>query len=221
MLLRKRPAEDCGGFEHIFEQFPPARSTGATTGRYTVGGEQQCSHPSRAYVTAQAHHVRQPSAWSRSEYCCGAHLDIITDIRDRGTTVLMVEQNALAALEMCDHAYLLRVGIAGIVRERPRASRRSARARRLSSGLNSVIYGRARRTTAVRGGRGQFLPALAGRPIVTSICACHSPWQAQTIQNATRAKKGSAHEASAERSSRGVRRGTVNDAGSARGSSSM
>jgi branched-chain amino acid transport system ATP-binding protein len=36
--------------------------------------------------------------------------DIITGIRNSGTTVLMVEQNALAALEMCDHAYLLESG---------------------------------------------------------------------------------------------------------------
>ena len=29
---------------------------------------------------------------------------------DAGTTVLMVEQNASAALDMCDHAYLLESG---------------------------------------------------------------------------------------------------------------
>ena len=31
--------------------------------------------------------------------------EIINRIRNAGTTVLMVEQNALAALEMCDHAF--------------------------------------------------------------------------------------------------------------------
>lgn len=36
--------------------------------------------------------------------------EIISGIRDTGTTVLMVEQNALAALEMCDYAYLLESG---------------------------------------------------------------------------------------------------------------
>ena len=39
-----------------------------------------------------------------------ATFDIITGIRDAGTTVLMVEQNASAALDMCDHAYLLESG---------------------------------------------------------------------------------------------------------------
>jgi branched-chain amino acid transport system ATP-binding protein len=36
--------------------------------------------------------------------------EIITEIRSSGTTVLMVEQNASAALDMCDHAYLLESG---------------------------------------------------------------------------------------------------------------
>jgi branched-chain amino acid transport system ATP-binding protein len=36
--------------------------------------------------------------------------DIITSIRAAGTTILMVEQNASAALDMCDHAYLLESG---------------------------------------------------------------------------------------------------------------
>ena len=36
--------------------------------------------------------------------------EIIQRIRAEGTTVLMVEQNAYAALEMCDRAYLLESG---------------------------------------------------------------------------------------------------------------
>jgi branched-chain amino acid transport system ATP-binding protein len=36
--------------------------------------------------------------------------DIIREIRDRGVTVLLVEQKAYAALEMADRAYLLESG---------------------------------------------------------------------------------------------------------------
>jgi branched-chain amino acid transport system ATP-binding protein len=35
---------------------------------------------------------------------------VIGAIRDAGTTVLLVEQNAFAALELCDYAYLLEAG---------------------------------------------------------------------------------------------------------------
>ena len=36
--------------------------------------------------------------------------EIITTIKKSGTTVLLVEQNAFAALAMCDRAYLLETG---------------------------------------------------------------------------------------------------------------
>ena len=36
--------------------------------------------------------------------------EIIDGIRKSGTTVLMVEQNAYSALEMCDYAYLMETG---------------------------------------------------------------------------------------------------------------
>ena len=70
---------------------------------------------------------------------------IIRGIRDAGTTVLLVEQNAFAALEMCDHAYLLEGG--RIVLSGPGAEhdRERARAKGLSwrmSGRNSGVVGR-------------------------------------------------------------------------------
>jgi branched-chain amino acid transport system ATP-binding protein len=37
-------------------------------------------------------------------------LKTISTIRDSGTTILLVEQNAYAALERCDYAYLLEQG---------------------------------------------------------------------------------------------------------------
>lgn len=36
--------------------------------------------------------------------------EIISEIRNEGVTVLMVEQNAYAALELCDRGYLLESG---------------------------------------------------------------------------------------------------------------
>ena len=36
--------------------------------------------------------------------------EVIRDIRAAGTTILMVEQNAFAALEMCDYTYVLESG---------------------------------------------------------------------------------------------------------------
>ena len=36
--------------------------------------------------------------------------DIVSEIRSQGVTVLMVEQNAFAALKLCDRSYLLESG---------------------------------------------------------------------------------------------------------------
>jgi branched-chain amino acid transport system ATP-binding protein len=46
--------------------------------------------------------------------------EIIADIRRRGTTVLMVEQNAYLALRMADRAYVMetgRIALAGAARD--------------------------------------------------------------------------------------------------------
>ena len=37
--------------------------------------------------------------------------DLITEIRDSGITVLLVEQNAKKALSICDYAYVLENGV--------------------------------------------------------------------------------------------------------------
>ena len=60
--------------------------------------------------------------------------DIVKGICASGTTVLMVEQNAYAALDMCDHAYLHGVRRIGARRQRAGADRQPARPRRVSGG---------------------------------------------------------------------------------------
>lgn len=49
------------------------------------------------------------SGWSVASWACRA-ASSIRAICDAGTTVLLVEQKAFAALELCDYAYLLETG---------------------------------------------------------------------------------------------------------------
>ena len=53
--------------------------------------------------------------------------DTIETIRDQGTTVLLVEQNALAALGIADYAYVLESGIPEARGHRPRGWPRTTR----------------------------------------------------------------------------------------------
>ena len=74
------------------------------------GGEQQMLAIARALMSRPKLIMFDEPSLGLAPNIVEQTFEIITGIRDAGTTVLMVEQNALAALEMCDHAYLLESG---------------------------------------------------------------------------------------------------------------
>ena len=74
------------------------------------GGEQQMLAIARALMSRPKLILFDEPSLGLAPNTVEHTFDIITGIRNTGTTVLMVEQNALAALEMCDHAYLLESG---------------------------------------------------------------------------------------------------------------
>ena len=55
-------------------------------------------------------------------------LAIVRSLRDDGVSILLVEQNARAALESSDHGYVLETGEIALRRRIGRAGRRPARA---------------------------------------------------------------------------------------------
>ena len=74
------------------------------------GGQQQMLAIARALMSRPKLILFDEPSLGLAPNIVERTFDIITGIRNSGTTVLMVEQNALAALEMCDHAYLLESG---------------------------------------------------------------------------------------------------------------
>ena len=68
--------------------------------------------------------------------------EIIRTICDGGTTVLMVEQNAFAALELCDHAYLLESGVIATGQRVPTSSATRTYKRPISAANPSQFSGR-------------------------------------------------------------------------------
>ena len=75
------------------------------------GGEQQMLAIGRALMSRPKLIMFDEPSLGLAPNIVERTFDIITGIRDAGTTVLMVEQNASAALDMCDHAYLLESGL--------------------------------------------------------------------------------------------------------------
>jgi branched-chain amino acid transport system ATP-binding protein len=108
--LRKDRKEVAADMERIFEQFPRIAERRQQQAGTLSGGEQQMLAIARALMSKPKLIMFDEPSLGLAPNIVERTFDIITGIRDTGTTVLMVEQNALAALEMCDHAYLLESG---------------------------------------------------------------------------------------------------------------
>ena len=108
--LRKDRKVVAADLARIFEQFPRIAERRQQPAGTLSGGEQQMLAIARALMSKPKLIMFDEPSLGLAPNIVERTFDIITDIRDTGTTVLMVEQNALAALEMCDHAYLLESG---------------------------------------------------------------------------------------------------------------
>jgi branched-chain amino acid transport system ATP-binding protein len=112
--LRTDRAAIAQDLERIFEEFPLlAERRGQVAGTLS-GGEQQMLAIGRALMSRPKLIMFDEPSLGLAPNIVERTFGIIRQIRDAGTTVLMVEQNAYAALEMCDYAYLLESGSLGL-----------------------------------------------------------------------------------------------------------
>ncbi len=115
---------DAGGIkrdmELIFERFPRLAERQKQAAGTLSGGEQQMLAIGRALMSRPRFLLFDEPSLGLAPTVVERTFEIIKNICKAGTTVLMVEQNAFAALEMCDRAYLLESGslaLAGTGRE--------------------------------------------------------------------------------------------------------
>jgi len=74
------------------------------------GGEQQMLAVGRALMGSPKLLLLDEPSMGLAPVLVDLIFDTIQTIRDQGTTVLVVEQNALAALRIADYAYLMESG---------------------------------------------------------------------------------------------------------------
>jgi branched-chain amino acid transport system ATP-binding protein len=96
--------------DRIFVQFPRLAERRKQVAGTLSGGEQQMLAIGRAIMSKPKLMMFDEPSLGLAPNIVEQVFDIIENIRKSGTTVLMVEQNAYAALEMCDYAYLLEAG---------------------------------------------------------------------------------------------------------------
>jgi branched-chain amino acid transport system ATP-binding protein len=108
--LRSDRREIAADMAHVFDQFPRLAERRQQAAGTLSGGEQQMLAIGRALMSRPKLILFDEPSLGLAPNIVERTFDIITNIRASGTTILMVEQNASAALDMCDHAYLLESG---------------------------------------------------------------------------------------------------------------
>ena len=97
--------------ERVFGMFPRLAERRQQVAGTLSGGEQQMLAISRSIMSRPKLMMFDEPSLGLAPNIVEQVFDIIDNIRKSGTTVLMVEQNAYSALEMCDYAYLIEAGV--------------------------------------------------------------------------------------------------------------
>ena len=96
--------------EEVFEFFPRVRERASQLGGTLSGGEQQMLAVGRALVTGGKLLLLDEPSMGLAPVLVDEIFSKIVAINKRGTTILLVEQNAAEALDIADFAYVLEVG---------------------------------------------------------------------------------------------------------------
>lgn len=96
--------------EEVFELLPRIRERVNQLGGTLSGGEQQMLAVGRAIVTGGDILLLDEPSMGLAPVLVDEIFDKIVAINKKGTTVLLVEQNASEALHIADYAYVLEVG---------------------------------------------------------------------------------------------------------------
>jgi branched-chain amino acid transport system ATP-binding protein len=117
--LRKDKREIAAEMERAFLMFPRLKEREAQKAGTLSGGEQQMLAMSRALMSQPRLLLLDEPSLGLAPLVVHTIFEAIDEIKSKGTTILLVEQNAHAALKHSDRAYVLETG--RIVMEGPSA----------------------------------------------------------------------------------------------------
>lgn len=107
---RKDKAAVTGDMQRAFELFPILHERRHQPAGTFSGGEQQMLAMGRAMMTRPSLLMLDEPSMGLSPIMMKKILETVKTLREQGTTVLLVEQNASAALRLADFGYVLETG---------------------------------------------------------------------------------------------------------------
>ncbi|MCL2009024.1 MAG: ABC transporter ATP-binding protein [Synergistaceae bacterium] len=111
---RKDKAETASDMEYVYNLFPRLRERRGQKGGTLSGGEQQMLAVGRALMSRPDLLMLDEPSLGLAPKLVGEVFGIIREINRQGKTILLVEQNALAALSIANKAYVLEVGATAV-----------------------------------------------------------------------------------------------------------
>jgi branched-chain amino acid transport system ATP-binding protein len=99
-----------GDMERVFELFPRLQERRSQKAGTMSGGEQQMCAIGRALMARPKLLLLDEPSLGLAPIFVERIFEIIKQINDQGTSILLVEQNALMALEAADRGYVLETG---------------------------------------------------------------------------------------------------------------
>jgi branched-chain amino acid transport system ATP-binding protein len=109
-FLRRDRAALLADFERVYTLFPRLRERTSQRAGTLSGGEQQMLAIGRALMAAPKILLLDEPSMGLSPILVEQIFGIIKTINEQGTTILLVEQNALMALGVADRGYILQTG---------------------------------------------------------------------------------------------------------------
>jgi branched-chain amino acid transport system ATP-binding protein len=109
-FARRDRAALAGDYERVFELFPRLRERRQQKAGTLSGGEQQMLAIGRALMSAPRVLLLDEPSMGLAPILVEQIFGILRTINEQGTTVLLVEQNALMALGIANRGYILQTG---------------------------------------------------------------------------------------------------------------
>jgi len=109
-FLRNDKPGIAADMERVFELFPRLKERLVQKSGTLSGGEQQMLAMGRALMASPKLLLLDEPSMGLAPVLVDSVFDTIRKVNEQGTTVLLVEQNALVALNIADHAYVLETG---------------------------------------------------------------------------------------------------------------